>query len=130
PGPFFASVCLAAPLVLDAGSNEQKHAIAGGIATGDRIATVAYTEALGRLDAGGIELTAREEGGSYVLQGTKQFVLDAHVADTLLVAARTSSGEDPADGITLFVIDAAAPGVAITQQQTMDSTRRWCEVAL
>jgi alkylation response protein AidB-like acyl-CoA dehydrogenase len=130
PGPFFASVCLAAPLVLDAGSNEQKRAIAGEIATGDRIATVAYTEALGRLDPGGIELTAREEDGSFLLQGTKQFVLDAHVADTLLVAARTSSGDDPADGITLFVVDAAAPGVAITQQQTMDSTRRWCEVAL
>jgi alkylation response protein AidB-like acyl-CoA dehydrogenase len=119
PGPFFASVCLAAPLVVEAGSDEQKREIAGGIATGDRVATVAYTELSGRLDEGGIEMPATDG----VLNGSKQFVLDAHVADTLIVAARTPAG------VTLFVVDAAAPGVTITQQQTMDSTRRWCEVS-
>ena len=128
PGPFFASVCLAAPLVLEAGSTEQKRSIAGGIASGERIATVAYTEAAGRLDAQGIEMSARQDGGAFVLNGAKQFVLDAHVADTLLVAARTSADGPATDGVTLFVVDAGAPGVAITQQQTMDSTRRWCEV--
>jgi alkylation response protein AidB-like acyl-CoA dehydrogenase len=119
PGPFFASVCLAAPLVLEAGNDEQKRAIAGGIASGERIATVAYTEPSGRLDEGGIEMTATDTGA---LSGVKQFVLDAHVAETLLVAARTRAG------VTLFVVDTAAPGVAISQQQTMDTTRRWCEV--
>src|SRR5207245_7565746 len=45
PGPFLETVCLAAPLVLEAGNDEQKRSIAGGIATGERIATVAYTDA-------------------------------------------------------------------------------------
>ena len=119
PGPFFASVCLAAPLVLEAGNDDQKRAIAGGIASGERIATVAYTESSGRLDEDGVQMSATDAGK---LNGSKQFVLDAHVADTLLVAARTPAG------VTLFVVDAKAPGVTITQQQTMDTTRRWCEV--
>jgi len=119
PGPFFASACLAAPLVLEAGSDEQKRSIAGGIASGERIATVAYTEGSGRLDEDGIQMSATEDG---TLNGSKQFVLDAHVADTLLVAARTPGG------VSLFVVDATAAGVAVTQQQTMDTTRRWCEV--
>jgi alkylation response protein AidB-like acyl-CoA dehydrogenase len=123
PGPFFASVCLALPLLLGAGSDEQKRTIASGIATGERIATVAYTEAAGRLDEAGVEMTAREQGAGFVLSGSKQFVLDAHVADTIFVAARTP------DGVTLFAVDVTAPGVSVTQQQTMDSTRRWCEVA-
>ena len=127
PGPFFASVCLAAPLVITAGNDDQKRTIAGGIASGERIATVAYTEPSGRLDAGGIQMAAKERGDSFVLTGAKHFVLDAHVADTLLVAARTSG--DGAEGVTLFVVDTAAAGVSIAQQQTMDSTRRWCEVS-
>ena len=45
PGPFFASVCLAAPLLVDAGSEAQKEALLPGIASGERNATVAYTEA-------------------------------------------------------------------------------------
>jgi alkylation response protein AidB-like acyl-CoA dehydrogenase len=119
PGPFFASVCLAAPLVLEAGSDDQKRTIAGGIATGERIATVAYTEPSGRLDEEGIQMSATDDGK---LNGAKQFVLDAHVADTLLVAARSAAG------VSLFVVDAADSGVTITQQETMDATRRWCEV--
>lgn len=128
PGPFFASVCLAAPVILQAGNDEQKRATLPGIASGERQATVAYTEGHGRVDAAGVQLAARPDGGGFVLTGTKQFVPDAHVADTLLVAARTSDEDDPTDGISLFVVDAKADGITVTQQRTMDTTRRWCEV--
>ncbi len=128
PGPFFASVCLAAPVIEAAGSEEQKRELLTGIASGEGNATVAYTEASGRVDAAGIQMTARADGDGYVLSGTKLFVPDAHLAGTIVVAARTSDGDDPTDGVTLFLVDPGTSGVAIEQLKTMDMTRRWCEV--
>jgi alkylation response protein AidB-like acyl-CoA dehydrogenase len=119
---------MAAPVIADAGGDEQKRSLLSEIAKGERIATVAYTEADARLDAAGVQIPARAEGGGFTLNGSKQFVLDAHVADTIIVAARTAESDDPTEGVTLFAVDAAASGVSISQQQTMDSTRRWCEV--
>ncbi len=130
PGPFFSSVALAAPVILEAGSEAQCKELLPGIASGDRIATVAFTESSGRVDANGIQLAVTRDGDNYVLSGTKAFVPDAHVADTIVVAARTTSGDDPAQGVTLFVVDAGAAGVSIKQHKTMDTTRRWCEVSL
>jgi alkylation response protein AidB-like acyl-CoA dehydrogenase len=128
PGPFFASVCMAAPVVLEAGSDAQKKEILTGIASGERNATLAYTESA-RADASSIELSAREGDGAYTLNGTKRFVLDAQIADTLIVAARTSESGDPTQGVTLFVVDAKAPGITVTQLNAMDMTRRLCDVS-
>jgi alkylation response protein AidB-like acyl-CoA dehydrogenase len=130
PGPFFASVCLAAPVVLEAGSDEAKKTILPGIASGERIATLAYTERNARVDAAGIEVAARSENGNFVLSGTKSFVPDAHVADTIIVAARTSDHDDPTDGVTLFAIDGKTSGISATQLKSMDMTRRLCELSL
>jgi alkylation response protein AidB-like acyl-CoA dehydrogenase len=124
PGPFFASVCLAAPVILEAGNDAQRQALLPSIASGERNATVAYTEAGGSVDESGITLDAKADGDGFVLNGTKRFVLDAHVADTLIVAGRTSGG------VTLFVVDPKASGVEITQLKAMDMTRRLCDVAL
>ena len=120
PGPFFASVCLAAPVVDGAGTETQKKALLPAIASGEKIATVAFTEASGRVDEAGIQLTATRDGGAWVLQGSKHFVPDAHVADALVVAARA------ADGVKLFLVPSDA--VAVSQVPTMDMTRRWCDV--
>lgn len=123
PGPFFATVCLAVPSIVEAGTEDHKAKLLGDIAAGRRLATVAYTESNARLDEAGVQLAATPDGDGFVLNGAKSFVPDAHVADTLIVAARTST-----DGITLFVVDANADGVSTTQLKTMDMTRRWCDV--
>jgi alkylation response protein AidB-like acyl-CoA dehydrogenase len=115
PGPFFASVCLAAPVLLETGAGGD---ILRGIASGERNATLALSESSGRIDEAGIEM----EANGTTLSGTKRFVLDAHVADTIVVAAR--SGE----GVTLFAVDAKGPGVSVTQLKAMDTTRRLCDV--
>jgi alkylation response protein AidB-like acyl-CoA dehydrogenase len=117
PGPFFATVCLAAPILVDTGRND----LLAGIASGERLATVAYTEQSGRVDAEGVQLAAKDG----VLNGTKHYVPDAHVADTLIVAARTST-----DGISLYAVPTDSSGVSVKQVTTMDMTRRWCEVEL
>jgi alkylation response protein AidB-like acyl-CoA dehydrogenase len=130
PGPFFATVCLASPVIAEAGGDERRRALLPPIASGERTATLAYTEPNARVDASGIELVARSDNGRYTLTGTKSFVLDAHVADTIVVAARTSEEDDPTEGITLFALDAGANGVSVTQLRSMDATRRLCEVRL
>ncbi len=130
PGPFFATACLAAPAILEAGTEDQRKALLPSIASGEKIATLAYTEPNARVDASGIELSARGEHGGYVLNGTKSFVLDAHVADTIVVAARTSESGDPTEGVTLFALDPSTKGLSVSQLKTLDSTRRLCQVKL
>ena len=63
-----------------------------GIASGETIATLALTEDNGRWDFSGIELAATKTGDGWVLNGHKMFVLDGHVANLIVVAARTAAG--------------------------------------
>src|SRR5215510_5220251 len=130
PGPFFAAALLGTTAVLGGGSAEQKANLLPKIVEGNHIITLALAEKSGRYDATGVTLAAAAKGNDFVLSGEKFFVPDAHVADQIVVAARTSQGGKPEDGITLFLVDAKAPGVAITQLKTVDMTRRQCHVAL
>jgi alkylation response protein AidB-like acyl-CoA dehydrogenase len=130
PGPFFATALLGTPAILGGGSTEQKSTLLPKIAEGNLIVTLALAEKSGRYDAAGVTLAASAKGNDFVLSGEKFFVPDAHVADHIIVAARTASGGNPEDGVTLFLVDAKAPGVTITQLKTVDMTRRQCHVAL
>ncbi|MGH9051788.1 MAG: acyl-CoA dehydrogenase family protein [Acidimicrobiia bacterium] len=130
PVPFLSSVCLAVNALLVAGSEEQKRRYLPEIASGERTAGLALTEAGGRWDAAGVQLVAKPDDGDYLLSGGKLFVVDGHTADTLLVVARTAESSDPEDGISLFVVEAAAEGVDRRVLGTMDMTRKLAEVNL
>jgi len=126
PGPFFATALLGAPAIIEGGSEAQKKELLPKIAEGKYIATVALAESSGRFDAGGVELKAVKKGADYVISGEKFFVPDAHVADCIVVAARTgASGEN---GVTLLMVPAKDKGVTITQLKTVDMTRRLCHI--
>jgi alkylation response protein AidB-like acyl-CoA dehydrogenase len=129
PGPFFSTVVLGGVALLEGGSDALKRALLPKLATGDLKVTLAQLEPSGRWDADGIQLAAKADGGGFVLSGTKLFVPDAHVADQMVVAARTP-GSKGADGISLFLVDARAPGITTTQLKTMDQTRSLGEVVL
>ena len=129
PGPFLATALLGTPAILAGGSDEQKNAILPGVAAGETILSLALAEQSGRYDAGGVALAATPKGEDFLLSGEKFFVPDAHVADQLVVVARTGQGATAEDGISLFVVDAKAPGVTVTQLKTVDMTRRQCHVA-
>jgi alkylation response protein AidB-like acyl-CoA dehydrogenase len=128
PGPFFSTVVLGGVALLEGGS-ELKQALLPKIASGDLKVTLAQLEPSGRWDADGIQLAAKADGGGFVLTGTKLFVPDAHVADEMVVAARTP-GSKGRDGISLFLVDARAAGITTTQLKTMDQTRKLAEVVL
>src|ERR1700730_8461273 len=111
PGPFFATMGLAVPALIEAGTEGQKKAALGAIASGEARATLAFTEPSGRWDAGGIAITARPGGGGWVLDGVKLFVPDAENADYMVVAARTrGEGED---GISLFLVEGKPKGMSV-----------------
>jgi alkylation response protein AidB-like acyl-CoA dehydrogenase len=128
PGPFFSTVLLAAEAIMEAGSDSQKKRYLPGIATGKIRGTLALHEPDGGADLGFIQMEARADGDGFVLNGTKLFVPDAHVADFLVCAARTAAGDDPAEGITVFLVDLSADGVSASPLPTMDGTRKLCAV--
>ncbi|NBU95071.1 MAG: acyl-CoA dehydrogenase, partial [Actinobacteria bacterium] len=116
--PFFSSVVLAANTLLHSGDEAAKAAHLPGIAAGQTIATLAYTEPSGKWDEAGITMAASASGDGFTLSGTKSFVIDGAVADLIIVAARTSAG------VSLFTVDGGAAGLTRTALSTMDQTRR------
>lgn len=128
-GPYFSTVCLAAEALLAGGTPALKERYLPGIAAGERIATVAFTEPEGLWDAGAVRAVAEPAAGGYVLRGTKSYVTDGHVADVLLVAAREpgTSGEE---GLALYAVPAGVPGLSCRRCPTLDQTRPLAEVRL
>jgi len=128
PGPFFSTVLLGGLAILEAGSAAQKNEWLGKIAAGEARTTLALTEPNARWDAAGVTVTARQGGSGFVLNGTKLFVPDAHLADVLVVAARVAEGKSPEDGVSLFLVPRDAAGMTVALLPTMDQTRKLCEV--
>lgn len=127
PGPYFSTVVLGGLPILDAGSEEQKQKYLPKIASGEAIFTLALTEPSARYDAAAIEVKATAEGDAYILSGTKLFVPDAHIADYMLVVARTDEKSEGEDGITVFIVDAKSPGISCTVLKTI-ANDKLCEV--
>jgi alkylation response protein AidB-like acyl-CoA dehydrogenase len=121
--PYFASAVLAANAILNAGTDAQKSVLLPPIASGDTIATLAFTEPSGKWDAAGITLEATPEADHYLLSGEKMFVIDGNVADLIVVVARTA-GTTGTDGISFFTVSGNAKGLTRTALSTMDMTRK------
>jgi alkylation response protein AidB-like acyl-CoA dehydrogenase len=116
--PFFSTVVFAANVLLHSGDDAAKKDFLPGIASGETIATVAFTEPSGRWDEKGIEMEAAASGDGWTLSGTKMFVLDGHTAGLVVVAARTPQG------VSLFAVEGDASGLTRTPLSTMDQTRK------
>ncbi len=125
PGPYISTVVNTFAIVA-AGSDEMKKDLLPKISNGNCILTLAWLEQNGQFDPSGITMKAAAKGGDYVLNGSKFFVDSAHVADKMIVAARTKDGAGP-DGITLFVVDAKAAGIK-TEVMPVISLEKLCAV--
>jgi len=110
--PLLDSGVLSANAILEAGSESQKSSLLPAIAKGQQIFAFAFTEAEYGWGPGAIKMSATSQGGNHVLNGTKVFVPWAHIADQILVVARTSDGATPEQGISLFLVDRNAQGVS------------------
>ena len=118
--PLLSTAILAATALVRGGSPEQQARYLPQIASGERLFALAADEAA-RHAPHHVTTRAETSGNGFKLNGTKAFVLDGHVADTLIVAARTGGADDEAAGITLFLVDAKAPGVAVARRSMVDS---------
>jgi acyl-CoA dehydrogenase len=117
--PFFSTAVLAASLLARNGSDAQKKKYLPAIAAGSMLMALAVDEASKhrpRQQA----LQATPAGKGFCLNGTKTFVVDGHVADTLIVAARTAGTVNDTDGITLFLVDRTANGVKVERTAMVD----------
>jgi alkylation response protein AidB-like acyl-CoA dehydrogenase len=116
--PYFSTVALAANALIHSGDDQAKKELLPGIASGETIATLAFTEPSGKWDEAGITTPATKSGDSWTINGTKMFVLDGHTADLIIVAARTGAG------VSLFAVEGGASGLTRTPLSTMDQTRK------
>ena len=127
PGPFFSTVILGGLPIMDIGDEAQKQEYLPQIASGEAIFTLALTEPSAKYEAAAIEVTATADGEDYIINGTKLFVPDAHIADYLLCVARTNQQAKAEDGITIFLVDARSPGISCTVLKTV-ANDKLCEV--
>jgi alkylation response protein AidB-like acyl-CoA dehydrogenase len=117
-GPYLASAVLAANALLASGDEATKQAYLPRIASGDLIATLAFTEEDGSWEPEATRLSAAAAGDGWRLDGHKSFVLDGHTAGLILVVGRTEAG------LSLFAVDADTAGLARTGLPTLDQTRK------
>jgi alkylation response protein AidB-like acyl-CoA dehydrogenase len=121
--PYFASTVLAATAVMNAGTVAQQRVLLPDIASGETIATLAFTEPNGCWDAAGVGMTATPAGGGFRLDGVKSFVLDGHTANLIVVLARRP-GSAGGEGLSFFTVRADAAGLTRRALTVLDPTRK------
>lgn len=112
--PLLSTALIGAGALDMAGSAAQKAAHLPGVLAGSTIVALASDEGSHHAP-GRVAATARAEGGGFVLDGRKTFVLDGHVADLLIVSAMAEGG------VTLFLVPANAAGVTVQRRLMADS---------
>jgi len=118
--PFLSTAIMGATALSRFGSGSQKSEWLAKIASGDAITAVAVDEARKHAPAT-VTTTAERSGNGFKLNGAKSFVADGHIADMMIVSARTSGEESGADGITLFLVPREADGVSVEVDTMIDS---------
>ena len=99
-------------IIID-GSEEQKQRYLPGMASGEIVGSFALTEAEAGSDAGSLRTSARRDGDSYVLNGTKRYITNAPRAGLFTVFARTNPQEAGARGVSAFLVEADTPGISL-----------------
>lgn len=121
--PYLATVVLAGTAVRLAGTEQQKSALLPAVAEGRLKLAFAHGERQSRYDMANVATTARRVNGGWALDGAKHVVLHGDSADKLVVSARTSGEREDRGGITLFLVDGAASGLARRGYPLRDESR-------
>ena len=121
--PYLSTVGLGARLIERGASPACKAGLLGDIIAGRLVVALASTERDARYDLARVGTRARRDGDAYLLDGEKRVVVHAPGANRLIVSARTAGAAADAHGISLFVVDPAASGVALRPYRTLDGLR-------
>jgi alkylation response protein AidB-like acyl-CoA dehydrogenase len=123
PGPYWPTA-LAAHAIMLAGSAAQKKRWLPAVAAGEARATTAFLDTDLDWRPGAAATRAEKSPAGWTLSGRKRYVAWAHVASVLLVSARSPAG------LTLFLVDPAAPGLTLAPAAGMDPGMRWLDLTL
>jgi acyl-CoA dehydrogenase len=118
--PLQSTVLVGATVVGELGSAQQKEQLLPAIASGQKLVSLALQEG-GHHAPQQSTLSAIRESEDYVLNGTKLLVLDATVADTFIVIARTAGDAGDEQGLSAFLVDAGTDGVTVERRSLVDS---------
>jgi alkylation response protein AidB-like acyl-CoA dehydrogenase len=118
--PLHSTVVLSGSALVLAGEHRAARELLGRIAAGEAVAALAFEESAAHAPQRCATMARRTAAG-WILNGLKRFVIDGHVADVLLVLARTDGSMDDASGLSLFLLDASMPGVARQRLHMVDS---------
>jgi alkylation response protein AidB-like acyl-CoA dehydrogenase len=119
PEPFLSTVLLGGNAVLLGGNEPLQKELLPDVCSGDRILCLAFQEQ-GRFAPYGVDTSATRDDDGFRLRGEKRFVLDGHVADQIVTVARTAGSAGDRAGLSLFVVDAGATGLAVQRTELVD----------
>ena len=120
PSPLFSTGVLGASLLTLGGNDSQKQTYLPQIVDGTLTTALALEES-NRHAPYSIDTQAKKNGDQFVISGCKNFVIDGHSSNLLIVAARTEGSLNDESGITLFLVNSDSQGVEITKTSMVDS---------
>ncbi len=118
--PLIATVLIGANLLNELGDEACKLQYLPKVVAGELLLALALDEQPIHQPVN-VASNARLDGDEYVLNGSKTFVLDGHIADLLLVVARTSGASGEQSGLSVFLVDADSAGVKVTRTLMVDN---------
>ena len=121
--PYLSTVVLCGTAIKAAGTADQKATLLTAIAEGSLKLSFAHGERQARYDLNDVITSAKRDGDGWILDGSKTVVAHGEAADKFIVSARTSGDRHDEDGVTLFIVDGAAQGVARRGYTSRDDTR-------
>ncbi|OUV12101.1 MAG: acyl-CoA dehydrogenase [Alphaproteobacteria bacterium TMED87] len=118
--PLLSTAVLGASALIEGGTNDQKLELLPRIAAGELLMALSLEESAHH-DPYRVLTKAEVSGEKFSVTGSKKFVLDGHIADKLIVVARSAGKSDSRDGLTLVLVDREADGVKVTRTIMADS---------
>ena len=105
------------------GTEEQKQKYLPKLTTGEYIGAMAITEPEAGSDAASIKCRARRDGNEWVLSGSKIFITNGSIADTIIALAVTDPDAGPGQGISAFIVERDTPGFSVGRDLDKMGTR-------
>ena len=119
----FIGVCTIGPTLMQFGTEEQKRRYLPGLARGELIFGMGYTEPSSGTDLASLQTRALRDGDEYVIRGQKIFTTHAHDAEYIWLAARTDPDAPKHKGISILIVPTDAPGFSCTPIYTLGGER-------
>jgi alkylation response protein AidB-like acyl-CoA dehydrogenase len=105
------------------GTEEQKRRYLPKLCSGEHIGAMAITEPEAGSDAAGIKCSARREGDEWIINGSKIFITNGSIADSVIVIAVTDPGAGPGQGVSAFIVETDNPGFSVGRDLDKMGTR-------